>query len=250
MSECAKIVDVLKRVLKTRGITYRELAKRVNLSEASIKRIFAEETFTLQRLEKICAAIGMTVGELIRSAATEDEQNKYLKLEQEQLLAQDPRLLACFYLLLNGRSTPDIQSRLSLNEREIRSLYVKLDDARLIELLPALKTRLRVGPIVTWRTDGPVRRVYERQVKAEFLQSDFTGADESLQFCTAELSDASAQLLFRKLEQFSREFADYAALDRHLPLKQKRSVALLLAFRPWVFSMFDGIQKSKREIKV
>ncbi|HVY23394.1 MAG TPA: helix-turn-helix transcriptional regulator [Steroidobacteraceae bacterium] len=246
MSECAQIVDVLKRMLKTRGITYRDLAKRINLSEASIKRVFAEETFTLQRLEKVCSAVGITVGELIRSAATEDSQNKYLKLEQEQILAQDPRLLACFYLLLNGRSTPDIQARLSLNEREIRSLYVKLDDARLIELLPGLKARLRVGPIVVWRTDGPVRRVYERQVKAEFLQSDFTGADESLQFCTAELSDASAQLLFRKLEQLSREFADYAALDRHLPLKQKRSVALLLAFRPWVFSMFDGIQRAKK----
>jgi len=247
MSESAQIIDVLKRMLKTRGITYRDLAKRVNLSEASIKRIFAEETFTLHRLEKVCAAIGMTVGELIRSAATEDTQSNYLKLEQEQTLAQDPRLLACFYLLLNGRSTPDIQTRLSLNEREVRSLYVKLDDARLIELLPGLKARLRVGPIVTWRSDGPVRRVYERQVKAEFLHSDFTGADESLQFCTAELSDASVQLLFRKLEQLSREFADYAALDRHLPLKQKRSVALLLAFRPWVFSMFDGIQRAKKQ---
>lgn len=247
MSESAQIIDVLKRMLKTRGITYRDLAKRVNLSEASIKRIFAEETFTLHRLEKVCAAIGMTVGELIRSAATEETQSNYLKLEQEQLLAQDPRLLACFYLLLNGRSTPDIQARLSLNEREVRSLYVKLDDARLIELLPGLKARLRVGPIVAWRTDGPVRRVYERQVKAEFLHSEFTGADESLQFCTAELSDASVKLLFRKLEQLSREFADYAALDRHLPLKQKRSVALLLAFRPWVFSMFDGIQRAKKQ---
>ncbi|MES1195329.1 MAG: helix-turn-helix transcriptional regulator [Steroidobacter sp.] len=247
MSESAQIIDVLKRMLKTRGITYRDLSRRVNLSEASIKRIFAEETFTLHRLEKVCAAIGMTVGELIRSAATEDTQSNYLKLEQEQILAQDPRLLACFYLLLNGRSTPDIQTRLSLNEREVRSLYVKLDDARLIELLPGLKARLRVGPIVTWRSDGPVRRVYERQVKAEFLHSDFTGADESLQFCTAELSDASVQLLFRKLEQLSREFADYAALDRHLPLKQKRSVALLLAFRPWVFSMFDGIQRAKKQ---
>jgi len=247
MSESAQIVDVLKRMLKTRGITYRDLAKRVNLSEASIKRIFAEETFTLHRLEKICSAIGMTVGELTRSASTEDAENKYLKLEQEQILAQDPRLLACFYLLLNGRSTPDIQTRLSLNDREIRMLYVKLDDARLIELLPGLKARLRVGPIVTWRTDGPVRQVYERQVKAEFLQSAFNGADESLQFCTAELSDASIQLLFRKLEQLSREFADFAALDRHLPLKQKRSVALLSAFRPWVFSMFDGIQRAKKQ---
>lgn len=247
MSECTQIIDVLKRTLKTRGITYRDLAQKVGLSEASVKRVFAEETFTLQRLEKICGAVGLTVGELVRmSSQTGKPSAQYLSLEQEDLLAAEPRLLASFYLLLNGRSSPEIQTRLDLNERELRALYVKLDAAKLIELLPGLKTRLRVGPVVAWRSDGPVRRNYERQVKAEFLQSEFTGADEALHFHTAELSDASAQLLFRKLEQLAREFADFAALDQGLPVKRKRSVALMLAFRPWVFSMFDGLQREQR----
>jgi len=246
VSECAQIIEVLKRTLKNRGMTYRELAKQVGLSEASIKRVFAEETFTLQRLEKICRAVGMTVSELVRMADQGESNSHYLSVEQEQLLAADPRLLACFYLLLNGRAATEIQTRLQLGERELRALYVKLDAAKLIESLPGLKTRLRVGPVVAWRTDGPVRRVHERQVKAEFLQSDFSGSDEALHFHTAELSAASAQLLFRKLEQLTREFADFAALDRNLSVKNKRSVALLLAFRPWVFSMFDGLTQQKK----
>lgn len=244
MSECALIIDVLKRTLKTKGMTYRDLADKVGLSEASIKRVFAEETFTLQRLETVCGAIGITMSELVRMAADRAEPvAQYLSIEQEQLLAANPRLLACFYLLLNGRASADIQTRLQLNERELRSLYVKLDAAKLIELQPGLKARLRVGPVVTWRNNGPVRRAHEQQVKAEFLQSDFNASDEALHFHTAELSAASAQLLFRKLEQLTREFADFAKLDRQLPIKQKRPVALLLAFRPWVFSMFDGVVK-------
>lgn len=248
MSECARIIDLLKRTLKTRGVTYKELARKVGLSEASIKRVFAEETFTLQRLEKICAVVGLSVGELVRMSADSGAQgSQYLTLEQEELLATDAHLLASFYLLLNGRSSAEIQQRLDLSERELRALYVKLDAARLIQSSPGLKTRLRVGPVVAWRSDGPVRRVYERQVKAEFLHSDFQGVDEALHFHTAELSEASAQLLFRKLEQLAREFADFAVLDRNLPLKQKRSVGLLLAFRPWVFSMFDGLQQAHKQ---
>lgn len=244
MSECALIIDVLKRTLKNQGLTYRDLAKKVGLSEASVKRVFAEETFTLQRLEKVCSAVGITMSELVRMATEKAEPKAhYLSIEQEQLLASDTRLLACFYLLLNGRASAEIQARLQLTERELRALYVKLDATKLIESLPGLKARLRVGPVVTWRSDGPVRQVHERQVKAEFLQSDFDGDEEALHFHTAELSAASAQLLFRKLEQLTREFSDFAALDRHLPVKQKRSVALLLAFRPWVFSMFDGVTK-------
>jgi transcriptional regulator with XRE-family HTH domain len=165
VSETAQIIDVLKRTLKTRGLTYRDLARRVGLSEGSIKRVFAAETFTLQRLEGICTAIGISMGELMRAAANSHEAgSQYLSLEQEQLLAADSRLLACFYLLLNGRSSAEIVQRMDLAERGLRELYVKLDDAGLIELQPRLKARLRVGPVVGWRIDGPVHRVYERQV--------------------------------------------------------------------------------------
>lgn len=244
MSESAQIIDVLKRNLKTRGLTYRDIAKRVGLSEASVKRVFSEETFTLQRLEKICAAIGMTMAELVSTAAdAAGSRSTLLTFEQEQMLASNPKLLACFYLLLNGHGSAEIMTRMELNERELRALYVKLDAARLVELLPRLKTRLRVGPIVTWRTDGPVHRLYEAQVKAEFLRADFAGSREALHFRSAELSEASARILNRKLEQLAQEFAEYAALDVSLPAKEKHSVAMLLAFRPWVFSMFSGLRR-------
>lgn len=245
MSESALIVDELKRLLKSRGLTYRDLATRLRLSEASVKRIFAAGTFTLQRLEKICATLGITLAELVRGAAERDDAGaQYLSLEQEQLLAAHPKLLGCFYLLLNGHRSAEIQQRLGLGERELRALYVKLDDARLAELQPGLRARPRIGPVIAWRSDGPVRRVYEQQVKAEFLRSAFTGADEALHFHSAELSEESALLLFRRLEQLGREFADYAALDRGLPARRKRSVALLMAIRPWVFSMFTSLRQT------
>jgi DNA-binding Xre family transcriptional regulator len=244
VSESTAIIEVLKRSLKTRGHTYRDLAKRVGLSEASIKRVFSEETFTLQRLETICAAIGMSVSELVRIASdTRESSSQYLTLEQEQLLAGDLPLLACFYLLLNGRTSAEIQERLALSERELRVLYVKLDNARLVELQPRLKARLRVGPVVVWRADGPMHKVYEQRVKTEFLQSDFRGADEALHFRSAEISDASARILARKLEQLSRDFAELATLDVGLPAREKQGVALLMAFRPWVFSMFSELPR-------
>lgn len=246
MSETAQIIDVLKRNLKVRGLTYRDLAKKVNLSEASIKRVFAAETFTLQRLETVCTAIGMTLNELLKISATDAAaRSKYLSIDQERQLAGNSQLLACFYLLLNGHSAKEIMARMDLSERELRALLVKLDDLQLVELLPKIKVRLRVGPVVAWRSDGPVYQLYERQVKAEFLQSNFQGACDALHFRSAELSEASVQILLRKLDNLAQEFADYAALDVSLPASEKRSVALLQAFRPWVFSIFRNSHKIK-----
>lgn len=69
VSESAQIIEVLKRTLKSRGITYRDLARRIGLSEASVKRIFSAETFTLERLETICMAMGMSMSEIVRMAS-------------------------------------------------------------------------------------------------------------------------------------------------------------------------------------
>jgi DNA-binding Xre family transcriptional regulator len=244
MSECAQIIAVLKRSLKARGTTYRDLANTVGLSEASIKRIFAEETFSLVRLEQICTALGLSIAEVARMAAQQTTSGgQQLTLEQEQVLASDWHLLACFHLLLNGRQPADIGRELDLQERQLRGLLVKLDAAKLIELQPKLKARLRTPNVIAWRSDGPVRRLYEQQVKTEFLQAEFTGRYEQINFVSAELSEASAKILKRKAELLARDFAELAALDAGLPGKEKRSIGLLLALRPWVFSMFDGLRK-------
>ena len=87
MSESALIVDVLKKLLKARGLTYRDLGRRLQLSEASVKRVFAHRTFTLQRLEQVCQAIDISVGELARMASDAGERSaQSLTLAQEQAL--------------------------------------------------------------------------------------------------------------------------------------------------------------------
>ena len=66
MDETYQLVDALKRCVKSRGLTYRALASRIKLSEASVKRIFAQRSFTVRRLEQVCQAMDMSVTELIR----------------------------------------------------------------------------------------------------------------------------------------------------------------------------------------
>ena len=244
MSERAQIITVLKRSLRARGMTYRDLAHALALSEASIKRIFAEETFSLARLEQICSALGLSIAEVARMAAQQTAHGgQQLTVEQEETLAADSRLLACFHLLLNGRQSAAIAAELNLSERELRRLLVKLDAAKLIELQPKLKTRLRTSNVIAWRNRGPVRRLYEQQVKSEFLQAEFTGHSEQISFGSGELSEASAKILIRKAEALARDFAELVTLDAGLPDEDKRSMGLLLALRPWVFSMYDGLRK-------
>lgn len=236
MSEATKLVVALKQCLKARNITYAALARQLHLSEASVKRVFARGTFTLDRLQAICRVLDLTFYDLARLASPGDPRVTTLTLEQETALASDANLLTTFYLLLNDWTPADIRRQYAFDERQQRGLLAKLDDLGLIELLPRMRCRLRVGRRVVWRRDGPVRRAYERQVKAEFLQSEFEGPNEMFRFQPAELTAHSAALLHRKLEQLYRDYLELAELDL-LASEPRKSMGLLLAFRPWVFSL-------------
>ena len=236
MDETRQMVDALKRCLKMRGLTYRALAQRINLSEASVKRIFSERSFTLRRLEQVCGALEITMVELIRMVEHGRSRPTNLSLEQEEALARDPALLSYFYLVLSGWLDPEIQRCYEFEEPQIRKLRARLIGLDLIEPLTGGRHRPRVGRQISWRKDGPVRRAYERQVKAEFLQADFTGQEDFFGWQPAELTAASIEVLKRKLTLLHREFLDMAELDS-TTTQRRHSTALLLAFRPWVFSL-------------
>jgi DNA-binding Xre family transcriptional regulator len=241
VNETKQLLETLKRCLRARGVTYHRLGRALGLSESSVKRLFSDESFTLVRLERVCAALDMTVADLVRmTAGTRDAQTFSLTLDQERTLASDASLLALFYLLLNGRTVEAAERRLGLNPRAMRALLDRLVEAQLVEVDAKRRVRLNARLPIAWRPDGPVRKLYERQVRAEFLQGPFTGSSEALSFHSAELSPASVRILLRKIDKLAADFADLAALDIRLPAREKSSVALLLACRPWVFSMFSA----------
>jgi DNA-binding Xre family transcriptional regulator len=239
----ARIMTSLKAIMKSRQITYRDLGRQIRLSEASVKRIFSRSTLTLARLDEICKALEVSMSEVVRLAGEQSADTpELLTLEQESALAADPKLLTCFYLLANGRTGRDVSAQLGVDEQAVRRLMVRLDTLRLIELRSKLRARTRAASVLAWRPDGPLRRLYENQIRQEFLQATFSRPGEALHFLTAELSDASCKVLLRKLERMAGEFRDLAELDRTVPPKDKRSVAALLAVRPWVFSMFKSLK--------
>jgi DNA-binding Xre family transcriptional regulator len=241
--EGARIITSLKRLMKARAITYKELAGRINLAEISVKRIFSQSSLSLARLEQICQALDVSIQEITRlSGEHTPDAPETVSLEQEAALAADPNLLACYYLIANGRTGLEICSELGVDQMTVRRWTVKLHSFGLVELLPKMGARARTGSSIAWRKDGPVRQIYERQVRQEYLQSTFGGPHDAMYLRSAELSEASCRVFLRKLERLAAEFRELADLDRALPPGEKRAMGVQLAARPWVFSMFQSVR--------
>jgi transcriptional regulator with XRE-family HTH domain len=238
----SSLVDALKKLLKSRGATYRDLARALKLSEPSIKRLFSERTFTLNRLEQVCAFLEIDFFELAKLARGAAAAGDHMTIEQEQVLAADPRLLAVFYLLFNDWSLEDILARHMLTRAEAIKLALKLEHAGLVDLLPGDKARLKVPKSVRLRDDGPIRRAHGKRVIGAFIDDGFAASDAFLSFEIRELSPASAALLQRRLERVAAEFNELAELDSYLPSGRRKTIGMVLALRPWAVAWAMGLK--------
>ena len=238
-----RLVNALKKCLRARGMTYAALARELRLSEASVKRLFSRGTFTLARVEDILRVLDLELVELARMARAPDSQAAELSVEQETLLASDERLLSMFWLLLNGWAFDEIVEEFAVSRTELTLALAKFERARLIDWDAGERVRLRVAKDFVWRAGGPVKKAYGQRVTAEFLRSRFSGPLELLRFEARDLSPASAAMLRRRLERLAAEFNELAEVDSTLPARRREGVGLLIACRPWAFSVVNALKK-------
>ena len=161
---------------------------------------------------------------------------------QERALAEDPRLLLVFHLLSNDWDVPKIRAEFGLEGPQTILLLAQLDRLKLIDLLPGDRVRLRVPRNYAWRSDGPVLKRHGRAAMVEFLRGDFGGSDAVMKLDIKEFSSASMGLLRRRIERLAAEFNELAEVDASLPSEARRGAGLVLALRPWTFSLLNSLR--------
>jgi DNA-binding Xre family transcriptional regulator len=206
MNQTQELLTALKKCVRAKGLGYRDLAAALNISESSVKRIFSQQSFTLERLEQVCRFLDMSIYDLARLTRIDtDDEITRLTLEQEQGLADDPLALTYFYLMLTGRTPEKIAKEFGLDDPQQTTMLVRLSRLKLVELYPNNSGRLRTSRRVEWQRNGPIRQLYQRQVTGVFMDSRFEGKDETFRYETGELSESSVKVLLRKFEKLSRE---------------------------------------------
>ena len=243
MTTSTALVGALKRTLKANGLTYRDVAELLGLSEASIKRLFAAQSFTLARVETLCKALGITLGDLVRLAEADSPMLSELAEAQEHELVSDSHLLLVTVLVVNSWSFEEILMHYDFTESRLIQNLARLDRLGLIELLPRNRIRLKIAPNFAWRKNGPIERYFSENVKNEFMQSRFDGRHEALLFQVGMLSPSSKAVIYRRLEQVAREYNELHREDLSRPLDERSGCSLILAVREWEPSAFSLLRR-------
>lgn len=233
MSNSIALIDALKRELRARRITYAKVAQHLDLSETSVKRLFAHNSLSLPRIDAICALIGIEFTDLAAAAVARTSVISQLTLEQEQELVDDPRLMLVACAALSYWTLEHIVAHYALTKPQCIALLVRLDRLKMIELGANNRFRLRVSQTFRWLPDGPIQREFRKSAQIDYFQSRFNGENELMLQIFGALSPSSRAALLTRLKKVAHEFAEMNHQDGHLPLSDRQSMTLVLAVRPW-----------------
>ena len=243
MSQTPLLITALKRALKNHGKTYQDVASHLEISEASVKRMFSTNSFTLQRLESVCHFINLDLIELAKQAEETQNRISHLTEEQEKKLVSDTELMLVAVCVRNQWQFDDIVKNYTITESECIKHLATLDKLKLIELLPGNRVKLLIRPDFRWLPAGPIERFYRENIQREFFNSNFSKSNEERLFLTGFLSRGSAEQLLIKLNRLASEFAELHRDDMSLPIENKVNVGLVLACRPWELAVFSALRK-------
>ncbi len=243
MSSPELVMAALRSALKAAGVTYRDLAQRVGMSESSIKRVFAQGDLSLRRLAAFCQAAGLSMEDVLRAAADAAPHTDVLTLEQERSLMADPRLLLVAVCCLGHWTLPQIVETYRIDEPACVRALVQLDRLGLIELKPLNRYRLRVSRAFRWQPDGPVQTFFREQVVHDYFAGRFDGPGETLHSVPGRLSVASAQEIARRVQQLADDVARLHQEDQRLRPQDRDGYTLVVGLRSWEFSAFTAMRR-------
>lgn len=239
--QTALLIQTLKQCLKAQGKTYSDVAHVLNLSEASVKRMFSEHQFSLQRLDAICQMMAMNFSDLVKKMEASQTKIEQLSHNQELQIIQDMEMILVTVCVFNHWTIENITEFFTLSYEDCVGKLLKLDKIGVIELLPHNKVKLCVSPNFSWIEDGPFERFFRQHVGQEYFNSDFKCEFGRIHVLNGMLSKSSAAEFQRKFMRLVQEFTEVVRENAAMPLEDRKGVTLVMAMRNWDYGLFDHL---------
>jgi transcriptional regulator with XRE-family HTH domain len=224
-----QILAALKAELKARGLRQRDVAERLGVGLATVKRWLAGDGLSTAHLEDLCELAEVDLLDLIAAAAQPASTliDRFTP-HQEQTLAQNPQLFFSFFSLLNGWSVADCQAELEISGPRMAQLQQQLVRLGLIDQRADGRLRLLATRDITWRKNGPLAKYFA--VTKTFTDFD-PRRDHAVHMADfVRLSPAGVERVAALVAQLRGELHRIAAEDQQA--EQRKEAGLDGAARP------------------
>lgn len=234
-----EIASVLKRLLKDRGITYRELAHRLALSESSVKKLFISNDCSFKRISEICNILEISVSDLMASLDEMPVRSHRHTPAQEEFLLANPQAFHLYCkIAFEDLQSQQLQKTFDISHAALFKLLRSLDKHNLIHLMPNGEIRYPNMGMVLWENAGPLVAKMKREWPSRLLRMvDGNESQEGyrLTLRSYHMKKSTLAEFLRALTDLEFEFARRSLREERLERDQTIPVSAVSAVAPRSF---------------
>ena len=207
------LLAALRRRLRAAGLTQTDVAKRLEVGTATVKRWLHGRGLGLRTLSQLCALADTTLTEIAEEAAVRERSSDKLTLAQEKALTSSPDLSTIFFIIITGWPVSEAEEGFGVPADHIAQHVDRLERLALIDRLPGGRLRARLDPAHVWQRE-PMRRHFEQHMKHLFFSRNYGDPDTIFGVETVKLSPVGVARVAESIEQFRAELREIAHTDR------------------------------------
>jgi transcriptional regulator with XRE-family HTH domain len=242
-----QVVTALKLRLKRSGLTYKAVARQLGLSEVSVKRLFAGQRLTIDKLQGVADLLQVPLSELFHDAETSaGDQTFRLTDQQEQTLAADFRLYSFFVVVVYRVPIEQIMAGFKITRATAEKYLLKLDRLGIVDLQRGLKYRLLVSSNFTFQRNGPI----DRKILSPLAETLFRAAPDRTHgnahdFFVVRMTPGLVSEFGRRFRILSEELLA-RALREDSSDPSARNVGFMMVLRPFETSVIRMLERRSK----
>jgi DNA-binding Xre family transcriptional regulator/predicted transcriptional regulator len=234
--------SLLKTHLKSRKISYADLAKKLKMSESNVKRIFSTQSCNLETLSEICAAAETSMFELISTASRLEILSFHLSNEAETHFLNN---FDHFIFFRKLSAANDIEAFIKKTELPKERLTSTLESLQKINLIRKTRTghELTVsGYMDLSKNPALIKKLNDRWVPWFFDQVLKNNNKEEyfLRASSTGLSKAHKLQMLAEIQQLIDKYSDIGYRDQRMGSTDFEAVGLCIGVGPHRVGLFEG----------
>lgn len=234
MNDTHAIFLALKKQLKARKVSYGELAKRLEMSEANVKRIFSEEACSIARLGQICDAIQISLGDLIQTSKEVVDESFTFTKEVENFFAENLDYFVFYRQLEHNHGTKELQEKNNLSLKEMNRYLKKIEELGLIERQPGDRIKLTTHGYLQLSPQSKLLKEYFSRWVPKFFEKVMVPEDKHyMKVFSTGLSEKNRKGLIRELEDLQKKYQDLGYIDQSKGTNPFDAVGVCIGIGPY-----------------
>jgi len=233
-TDVGKIIIALKQALKAKGLSNRDVAARLKVSDTTVKRYLRGQGISLSVLQRLAELVDLDLLSLVALARQQSAPRVRMTTTQEEALGKSAILRAVFFHLRSGKSPSRIGAELGLTPQKLDMQMAKLQSLRLIRRVAQDVIDILADPFFEFdaKDQGALTNI-ARDLARHFLSEIDLRNERSEWFYTAiPMSEASAKQTREMIKRLILEVRKLARNDATLPSREAPLHEFFIAAQP------------------